>query len=134
MSLQLQHCRCGSSRKHSWLHQCCDTSRYRLVSQMNLKLRMREECDSSRIRRSLVARYRRGQTSPRTANGRLRIPASCEGRHASTRPPRGAPERELGSHPHRLKSRYKTLHTSCPFWSKATLLSDGTPGSNKHPV
>nr|CAD7568897.1 unnamed protein product [Timema californicum] len=54
MLLHFQHCRCGSSRKYCSVHQCYDTSRHHLVSQTKVKLRMREDCDSSRSRRTFV--------------------------------------------------------------------------------
>nr|CAD7392185.1 unnamed protein product [Timema cristinae] len=46
--MTLATCDSRMSRKHCSFHQCCDTSRHRLVSQTKLKLRMRKDCDSSR--------------------------------------------------------------------------------------
>nr|CAD7194809.1 unnamed protein product [Timema douglasi] len=43
------NCGCGSSRKRYSIHQC----RYRLVSQIKIKLRMREACDSNHSRSRL---------------------------------------------------------------------------------
>nr|CAD7462124.1 unnamed protein product [Timema tahoe] len=69
---------------------CCDTSRHRLVSQTKVKLRMREDCDSSRSRRNRVHFSSRSFSSLEVNNVRTGCDYVCMNRNVRLFRPRVA--------------------------------------------